>query len=623
MAGVVPTEISANSPRRTAQFARNAQGGENLEMKSGILQLVYANPFTGMDHEYPFAHLTKFYEIAGSTGVDAANEESLFKRLFPYSLIGKAKEWYLDQLPNVVTDWNLLEENFLERYFPQSRFMEAKMAIAVFTQGSNKSLNEAWERFKSMFRKCKGHDFDELTQIHLFRNGLQPVHKTLLDATAGGSLKSKSAEEATTIIDRMTLKDRQSQHDRSPSQRKVGVLELNTNDAILAQNKLLSQQVELLTQQMTKLPQQMKEIQGSQTRHHVAACELCNEDHPTGFCPPPNGEEVNYVNNQNQGYQRQPPPHNNPYQRNNQGYQQSRFNNHNYHQQSPYQNPHQQPQQSQGGSSKLEDTLTQFMQAFMANQKSNEAAIKNLENQVGQLAKQLSEQQPRASFSSNTRTNPKEHCKAIVTRSGKEVSSGTNGGVVLEYEEEIIVENKEDEVIVEDEEEENALEQRPKYAKFMKDILTKKKRYTEEETILLDARCSAIIQKTLPKKEVDPGRVTLLVIIGGNYTGNSLIDLGSSINLILLSIIKRLGNIEMKHTRMTLQLADKSLTSPYGVAQDMLVKVDKFLFPVDFVVVDMEEDRDVPLILRRPFMKTSRMMIDIDDGLMKVRVQDE
>ena len=180
--------------------------------------------------------------------------------------------------------------------------MEAKTAIAVFTQESNESLNEAWERFKSMLRKCKGHGFDELTQIHIFLNGLQSTHKTLLDATAGGSLMSKNAEEAKVIIDRMALNDRQSQHDRSPSQRKPGVLELNTNDAILAQNKLLSQQVELLTQQMAKLPQQMKEIQGSQVRHQVACCELCQGDHPTGFCPPL--EEVSYVNNQNQGYQR-------------------------------------------------------------------------------------------------------------------------------------------------------------------------------------------------------------------------------------------------------------------------------------------------------------------------------
>lgn len=74
---------------------------------------------------------------------------------------------------------------------------------------------------------------------------------------------------------------------------------------------------------------------------------------------------------------------------------------------------------------------------------------------------------------------------------------------------------------------------------------------------------------------------------------------------------------------MTLQLADRSITRLHGVTEDVLVKVDKFLFPTDFVVIDMEEDDDAPLILGRPFMKTARMMIDIDDGLMKVRVQDE
>ncbi|XP_058726277.1 uncharacterized protein LOC131597606 [Vicia villosa] len=318
----------------------------------------------------------------------------------------------------------------------------------------------------------------------------------------------------------------------------------------------------------------------------------------------------------------------------------------------------------------------------MANQRSNEAAIKNLENQVGQLAKQLSEQQPGASFSANTQTNPKEHCKAIVTRSGKEVNSGINEKVIVEDEEEIIVEDEEEEVTAENEGEKSeekieeelvekerkekeerekndkkvkrnkkinenvstiplqhlpyphvqsrkedarryarfmdifkqlhinipfseASEKMPKYAKFMKKMLTKKKKYTDEET------------------EADPGRVILPITIGGNYISNGLVDLGSSINLIPLSVVKRLGNIEMKHTRITLQLADKSIISPYGVVQDMLVKVDKFLFPVDFVVVDMEEDRDVPLILGRPFMKTTRMMIDIDDGIMKVRVQDK
>ncbi|MCI53918.1 hypothetical protein A2U01_0075165, partial [Trifolium medium] len=95
-------------------------------------------------------------------------------------------------------------------------------------------------------------------------------------------------------------------------------------------------------------------------------------------------------------------------------------------------------------------------------------------------------------------------------------------------------------------------------------------------------------------KEKDPGRVTLPVTIGNANVGKALIDLGSSINLIPLSVIERIGGLDIKRTRLTLQLADKSITRPLGMAEDVLAKVDKFMFPIDFVVMDIEEDDDVP-----------------------------
>nr|KYP31778.1 hypothetical protein KK1_047733 [Cajanus cajan] len=90
-----------------------------------------------------------------------------------------------------------------------------------------------------------------------------------------------------------------------------------------------------------------------------------------------------------------------------------------------------------------------------------------------------------------------------------------------------------------------------------------------------------------------------------------------------LSMMRRIGDLEARPTRMTLQLADRSVKYPHGIVEDVLVKVDKFFFPVDFVVMDMEEDREVPLILGRPFMKTAKVIIDVDDGNLKVRVQDD
>ena len=104
-----------------------------------------------------------------------------------------------------------------------------------------------------------------------------------------------------------------------------------------------------------------------------------------------------------------------------------------------------------------------------------------------------------------------------------------------------------------------ALEQMQTYEKFMKEILTKKRRFIEEETIELEVGCSAIIQKMLPPKFEDPGSFTLLVTIGSLAVGKALLDLGASINLMPLSMLKKIGELEIKPTRMTLQLADRSI----------------------------------------------------------------
>ncbi|XP_027915936.1 uncharacterized protein LOC114175358 [Vigna unguiculata] len=117
----------------------------------------------------------------------------------------------------------------------------------------------------------------------------------------------------------------------------------------------------------------------------------------------------------------------------------------------------------------------------------------------------------------------------------------------------------------------------PTYAKFMKEILTKKRRFIEEETIELEARCSAIIQKMLPPKFKDLGSFTVLVTIGSLAIGKALLDLGASINLMSLSMLKKIGELEIKPTRMTLELVDRSIKYPHGVMEGVLVKVDKFL----------------------------------------------
>ena len=108
-----------------------------------------------------------------------------------------------------------------------------------------------------------------------------------------------------------------------------------------------------------------------------------------------------------------------------------------------------------------------------------------------------------------------------------------------------------------------------------------------------------------------------------NFVGKALIDLGASINLMPLSMCRRIRELEILPTRMTLQLADRSITRPYGVVDDVLVKVRQFTFLADFVIMDIEEDAEIPLILGRSFMLTTNCMVDMGKGNLEMSIDDQ
>ncbi|XP_027341754.1 uncharacterized protein LOC113854753 [Abrus precatorius] len=154
----------------------------------------------------------------------------------------------------------------------------------------------------------------------------------------------------------------------------------------------------------------------------------------------------------------------------------------------------------------------------------------------------------------------------------------------------------------------------------MKEFLSKKRRLQEDETVALTEECSAILQEKLPPKLKDLGSFSIPFTIGSITIGKALCDLGASINLIPLSIMKKLGIDEVKSTTVSLQLADRSIKHLYGVVEEVLVKVDKFIFPVDFIVLDMDEDTEVPLILGKPFLAIGRALIEVEQGELMLRV---
>ncbi|XP_061349968.1 uncharacterized protein LOC133295187 [Gastrolobium bilobum] len=164
----------------------------------------------------------------------------------------------------------------------------------------------------------------------------------------------------------------------------------------------------------------------------------------------------------------------------------------------------------------------------------------------------------------------------------------------------------------------------PHYAKFMKDLLSKKKKLKDGGTVALTEECSALIQKKLPPKLKDPGSFSIPIAIGDVEVGKTLCDLGASINLMPLFFCRALGINKLKTTNVILHLADRSIKRPEGVVEDVLVKVDKFIFPVYFVILDMEEeDTESPLLLERPFLATARYLVDVEQGKLMLRVNEE
>ena len=289
--------------------------------------------------------------------------------------------------------------------------------------------------------------------------------------------------------------------------------------------------------------------------------------------------------------------------------------------------------------------------------------MKTMESQLSSMRALLSQRAP-GTLPSQTETNPKkEEANVVMTRSKKakeeqkkkEESAPTPEEEVLTEENPTIEKKKEKEVLtppqvsvpfpqrLKDKSEDRyfarfvemlkglhinipfaeAIAQMPKYAKYLKEILSNKGKLADFATIGLNEECSAVILKKLPPKLKDPGSFSIPCTIGNLQFDRALCDLGASINLMPYSVYKKLGLQEPQPTDISILLADRTLTYPRGIVENLLVKVGKFIFPADFVILDIEEDEKIPIILGRPFLNTGDAVIEVRKGRLTLRLGDE
>nr|XP_027109356.1 uncharacterized protein LOC113729231 [Coffea arabica] len=430
----------------------------------------------------------------------------------------------------------------------------------------------------------------------------------------------KTAEEAQQLIEEMAANNYQWANERGNTRRTAGMLEVDT--------------LNMLSAKMNNVVKMINRHVGSISNQGVviACCTTWGGDHDNSMCS--SSEQVQYLNSYNRL------PQNNPYSNT----YNPRWRNHSNfgwkdqgNQQRPVNPPDFQPKQplpeskpawelaiekladvSNDKIEKLASATTQRFERIEGRMDQLTNMYRNVEVQLGQIANAVNNRN-QGDLPIKIEVNPREQVKAITLRKGKEVAEK----LVIESEREF--ERRENKQLSELGEngkkikgKEKMEENEPQigdtipipppilsYTKFLKEIMTKKRKLVDSETIALTEECSAIIQNKLPPKLKDPGSFTVPCTISNVEFSKAQCDLGASVSLILLTVTRQLGLKELKRTNIDLQLADRSIRHPMGILENVLIKVQKFIIPVDFVVLDMEEDVNVLIILDRPFLATA------------------
>ncbi|CAN6708296.1 unnamed protein product [Malus baccata var. baccata] len=400
----------------------DVEDGTTFEIKPHILNILPS--FHGLPNNDPNMHLADFIEACDNTIIRGFSSEAIKLRLFPFSLKDKAKAW-LHSLPaNSITTWTELQEKFLNKFFPSSKTLALKKEILAFAQKPNESFHEAWERYNEMYTKCPHTGFDSNLQMNIFYDGLNATTKSQVNASAGGSLMSKSAREAFELFNMMAYESQQWTEEQT---QKMGVFEIsqsspNVSAQIAKMEKNFNAKFATLMQVSSMPNAQEACIICSETTHDITQCP--NKD----SYPELVQDHVNMVNN----FIR---PRNDPYSNTYNlgwknhpnlswgGNQQPRQYQQSYQSTSETKKPSLEDQMSQLAQhmSALSNSTNSFVQSTQTSIQNLTASVRNLETQVGQLATMFNERE-KGKFLSQSEQNPRgiEHCKVIRTlKNGK------------------------------------------------------------------------------------------------------------------------------------------------------------------------------------------------------------
>jgi hypothetical protein len=646
----------------------------NFRFKPGMIALL--PNFHGLESESAYSFLKDFEDVCVTFNDQQCTNEIVKLKLFPFSLKDKAKIWLHNLKPRSIGTWQELQTEFLKKFFPAHKTTALKRQIQNFNQNQNEAFFQCWDRFKDLLSSCPHHGFEKWRLISFFYESLTPETKQFVETMCNGEFLEKEPEEAFDYLDHLADNSQAWHTDNSSESSNRSNLVSNRGKYHFSQEDEIKAKVANLARKIEAM--ELREVKEVKTVKNEESCGICEiMGHPTSECPnipilkEALHDQVNSINTFKKPF---PSPYSETYNPEWRNHPNFSWRNNNHVQVPQSQKPGNTFSYQPSRVQTLEETLQAFMQtqANVNNQTSQD--INEIKNTLSTLTASLRTQE-KGKFPAQPQPNPSTQClvscsnetqqenaSSITTlRSGKAIdknipskdqdppsppkSNGKDDGKSellenLDKEKgmhpapfpqrlqtiknlnqnaeiyELFKQVKINIPLL------DAIKQVPSYAKFLKDMCTVKRKHNVQKKAFLTESVSSIIQHLTPPKFKDPGCPTISCIIGNTRIERALLDLGASVNLLPFSVYQQLGLGELKETPVTLQLADRSVKIPRGIVEDVLVQIDNFYFPVDFIVLDTHPvsnpNVQIPVILGRPFLATSNALINCRNGMLNI-----
>nr|GEY98386.1 reverse transcriptase domain-containing protein [Tanacetum cinerariifolium] len=515
----------------------------NFELKHDLINLVQNKQFFGHDKEDPHAHIRYFNKITSTMRVPKLPSSSIKLILFSFSLEGAARIWLEKEPPRSILSWDDLVTKFINQFFPPSKTTNLRNEITRFQQRFDESFYEAWDRFNDLLRSCPHHGSYELHQLDTFYNALNVNDQDSLNSATGGNFLDKMPRECLKII-----KSKSKVHQ---SRAKAVVAKVSTSSFTPAISSDVAELKDMVRALLLDKKNQSSAPASSPAHAPVKAVEpnfvTCGGTHSYQNCPANNG---NVYRDNIQEVRTLP---------------------------------------SNTITNPKEDLKGITTRSGVANQGSTiptpskvvKQGTKVTKDQVQTLSSQSTAPIQPSVIQSETQTPVSEPVFAPVSvlmpnfkpsipypsrRDNERRRDQANEQIEKFYE---IFKDMNFEISFTD-----ALILMPKFASTLKALIGNKEKLSKMARTPMNEHCLAVILNKFPRKLGDPGKFLIPCEFPGMDECLALADLGASINLMPLSVWEGLSLLELTSTFMTLELTDRLVSKPIGIAKDVSVKVE-------------------------------------------------